>query len=70
MLEGFVGVIMICMITDPNNCMVINGPVVSSEILCQADLLSEGLPAVEEYYSDAYVAGLTCMEVYLQGEPA
>jgi len=69
MLEGFVGIMMLCLLDNPTQCLPINGPIVSSEIECQVSLLVDGIPSVEENFPGAYVAGLVCMEVSLQGEP-
>ena len=68
MLEGFIGVILLCLVDEPNQCMTVSGPIFATEEECRADVLYNGLPYFTDERPDLYIAGLTCVEAQLLGE--
>ena len=59
----FVPIVVMCLVTDPDRCGAFNGPAVETEEVCLIDMLTQGLPSLAEQMPDAYVAGVTCLEI-------
>lgn len=70
MIDGFIGVVLICQELQPTNCMVINGPIAITEQACYDDLMTNGANSIAINFPNTYIAGATCMYVELQDEPA
>lgn len=70
MVEAFVPVLMLCLSNNPTQCTIVNGGVFETEQECQVDILIGGIPWVESERPEAYIAGLTCLEVQLLDEQA
>lgn len=66
----FLPVVVMCLVSAPDDCQVFRGYFTEDEESCVFSMLTEGLPALTDTYRDAYVAGATCIEVDLLDQAA
>ena len=67
----FLGVILTCLLSDPQACQLMYGTPQTTLELCRQEIEFVGIPyAMEMTDSQVYVAGVTCLEVTFLDEPA
>lgn len=59
----FLPVVAMCLIAEPQQCNVFRGVLTEDEETCMVQVMTEGLPSLTNAYQNAYIAGITCLEV-------
>lgn len=66
----FVPIVMMCLVAEPDNCAVFRGNILEDEESCMIELYTQGLPNLTNQFQDAYIAGITCLEVDILDQAA
>ena len=67
----FLGVILTCLLSDPQACQLMHGTPQTTLELCRQELEVVGVPYIMEMTNNqVYVAGMTCLEVTFLDDPA
>lgn len=66
----FMPVVVMCLVAEPDQCQVFRGYIAEDEESCMVELYTQGLPALTDAYQEAYIAGITCLEVDILDQAA
>jgi hypothetical protein len=66
----FMPVVVMCLVASPDECQVFRGYIAEDEEACMIEMMTVGLPTLTDMYQDAYIAGVTCMEVDILDQAA
>lgn len=66
----FMPVVVMCLVAEPQNCAVFRGNILEDEESCVVEMYTQGLPALTDTYQEAYIAGITCLEVGILDQAA
>lgn len=66
----FMPIVVMCLVASPEECQVFRGYLSESEEDCMVEMMTVGLPSLTNMYQEAYIAGVTCLEVDTLDESA
>lgn len=66
----FMPIVVMCLVAEPENCAVFRGNTLPDEESCMVELYTQGLPNLANQFQDAYIAGITCLEVDILDQAA
>ena len=66
----FMPVVVMCLVAEPQNCAVFRGNILEDEESCVVEMYTQGLPNLTNQCQEAYIAGLTCLEVDILDQAA